>query len=294
MASNPIASAAPVRVERISSSRRSSADDLVAIEEPLEIRLAFDRDGEHLEKAISITMRTPGEDFHLARGFLFGESIVRSAADISSIGTCGPPAPDSGFHNTVRVVLAEGGAVDLSRLERHFYTSSSCGVCGKTSIEALRVTGLRPIDRDGFRIGPGVIHRLPEALRERQELFDCTGGLHASALFDARGTLVAVHEDVGRHNALDKLVGAALERGDVPLGRHILMVSGRASFELVQKALVAGIPAMAAVGAPSSLAIDLARTWGMTLLGFVRDGRFNVYSGGWRLDQDEAADPADR
>lgn len=256
--------------------------DVLAVEEPLEIRLGF-ADGTH--RAISITMRTPGEDAELAAGFLFTEGIIKTPEQIKQIRHCGlkirvgkgvidrASALNS---NTIRVDLADGVEVDLKRLERHFYTSSSCGVCGKSSIEALR-TGVKPLADNGFAVAADVIHRLPVGLRDAQSAFDETGGLHASALFTADGELDIVREDVGRHNALDKVIGAEFMDGELPLSDRVLLVSGRASFELVQKALMAGVPIMTAVGAPSSLAVELANEYGMTLVGFVRDGRFNVY-----------------
>jgi FdhD protein len=256
--------------------------DVLAVEEPLEIRVGFDR-GEHRErKAISITMRTPGEDESLAVGFLFTEGIIGSRDQISAVRHCGKPSPDKGIRNTILVELADGIEVDLKRLERHFYTSSSCGVCGKSSIEALH-TGPRKIESGGPAISSEVIHRLPAVGIANQSTFEKTGGLHASAIFNADGEIEAIAEDVGRHNALDKVIGAKFLSGELPLSEKILLVSGRASFELVQKALMAGIPIMAAVGAPSSLAVELAREFGMTLIGFVRDERFNIYTGGSRI-----------
>ena len=265
-------------------------DDLLAVEEPLEIRLGFPQNGKLDHRAISITMRTPGDDQALAAGFLFTEGIVKNRDEIQSVRHCGPSAErgvrsaETGMYatNTIRVDLADGVGIDLKRLERHFYTTSSCGVCGKTSIEALK-TGASPLVNDRFAVTRDVIHSLPYALRGSQDIFDQTGGLHASALFDADGNIDLVKEDVGRHNALDKVIGEKFLAGETPLNDRILMVSGRASFELVQKALMAGIPILAAVGAPSSLAVELAREFGMTLIGFVRDQRFNVYSGGERI-----------
>jgi len=265
-------------------------DDLLAVEEPLEIRIGFREDDKLTHRAISITMRTPGDDRALAAGFLFTEGIVKDPGQVASIQHCGRSAErevrsaESGARitNTIRVDLTEGTKIDLKRLERHFYTSSSCGVCGKSSIDALK-TGVSPLPADGVTVTRDVIHSLPNALRGLQDIFDQTGGLHASALFDAQGNIDLVKEDVGRHNALDKVIGEKFLAGETPLGERILMVSGRASFELVQKALMAGIPILAAVGAPSSLAVELAQEFGMTLIGFVRDKRFNVYSGGNRV-----------
>ncbi|MEQ1921983.1 MAG: formate dehydrogenase accessory sulfurtransferase FdhD [Pyrinomonadaceae bacterium] len=272
-------------VRRVTAAGEIDADDVLAIEEPLEIRLGFP-DSTH--KAISITMRTPGDDDELAAGFLFTEAIITSPDQIKQIRHCGksePGAIATGFSNTIRVDLNAGLDIDLKRLERNFYTTSSCGVCGKASIEAL-ATGVKQIESD-VMIDADVIHSLPQKLRDAQAVFETTGGLHASALFNADGTLDIVREDVGRHNALDKVIGAKFMAGKTPLSDTILLVSGRASFELVQKALMAGIPILAAVGAPSSLAVELAAEYGMTLLGFVRDGRFNIYCGEQRLRSEE-------
>lgn len=254
-------------------------EDLLAVEEPLEIRLGYERGGWPVQKSVSITMRTPGCDAELAAGFLFTEGIVGSAEQIADVRM--------EAENAVLVALRPGVTVDLQRLERHFYTSSSCGVCGKTSIAALNLGGA---GRRRLEEGPGiaaeVIHALPGTLRETQAVFDRTGGLHAAALFDCSGRLLDRREDVGRHNAVDKVIGAQLLGGGGGAnasGDRLLLVSGRASFELVQKALAAGIPILAAVGAPSSLAVELAQTHGMTLLGFVRDGRFNIYAGERRI-----------
>lgn len=256
--------------------------DNLAVEEPLEISIDFDNNGKREHKAISITMRTPGDDESLAVGFLFTEGIIRSRDEISVVQHCGKPSPDKGIRNTIRVDLAEGVQVDLKRLERHFYTSSSCGVCGKSSIEALN-TGAKKINKDGPIVSAEVIHQLPASGIANQSTFEKTGGLHASVIFDTDGRIEAVAEDVGRHNALDKVIGTKFMKGELPLSNRILLVSGRASFELVQKALMAAIPIMAAVGAPSSLAVELAREFNMTLIGFVRDGRFNIYSGESRI-----------
>jgi FdhD protein len=220
-------------------------------------------------------MRTPGNDEELAAGFLFGEGILRDRAAVKSVTAI--------ERNRVNVAIS-GENVDLERLERHFYVSSSCGVCGKASIQGVQQMECAALPRHQPRIPRSLLPKLPEILRTRQSVFDRTGGLHAAALFDVEGAMLDVREDVGRHNAVDKLVGAAFLSGATPLHDRILMVSGRASFELVQKALMAGIPVMAAVGAPSSLAVELALRFGMTLAGFVRDGRFNLYSGEWRIN----------
>ncbi len=257
----------------------STQSDVLAVEEPLEIRLGFYDKNNFTHKAISITMRTPDHDFNLAAGFLFTEGILQNREQITDIKHCGKIG--NGLNNTVRVDLAKDVKVDFKRLERHFYTSSSCGVCGKSSIEALQ-TGVKKIESN-LKIKADLVHQLPETLRNSQSIFNETGGLHASALFDENGILEIVREDVGRHNALDKVIGAKFLADKMPLSDKILLVSGRTSFELVQKALMAGIPILAAVGSPSSLAVELAKEFGMTLIGFVRDNRFNIYSGAERV-----------
>ena len=274
---------AAIDIEKRRDGERQSLADSVAVEEPLEIRLGFSTPDGRAVRSISITMRTPGNDEELAAGFLYGESIVREHSDIASIETCGPPAPDSGNHNVIRVELDSNVAVDLARLERHFYTTSSCGVCGKTSMDALRVVGVSPLDKESGAFSERMLIDMPDKLRAAQRTFDETGGLHAAGAFGDSGELVAVMEDVGRHNAVDKVVGRLLLDDRLPAAELGLLVSGRASFELVQKTLVAGMPLMAAVSAPSSLAVDLAREFGMTLIGFLRGESFNVYAGESRL-----------
>lgn len=254
--------------------------DVLAVEDPLEIRLGFHDKDKFTHRPISITMRTPDHDFELAAGFLFTEGILQNAEQITEIKHCGKIG--AGFTNTVRVDLQKDVKIDFKRLERHFYTSSSCGVCGKSSIEALQ-TGVKKVESN-LKIKADLIHKLPEILRNSQTVFNETGGLHASALFDADGNLETVREDVGRHNALDKVIGAKFLSNQMPLSDKILLVSGRASFELVQKALMAGIPILAAVGSPSSLAVELAKEFGMALVGFVRDNRFNIYCGEEKIE----------
>ena len=261
-----------IDVERVEIGRRSASSDLVAVEEPLEIRVSRD-DG--LFVTVAVTMRTPGDDAELAVGYLFTEGILRRRDDIAGVYPCRGGA--------IRVELAPKVDADLSRLERRSFTSSSCGACGKTSTAALRATPAWPLrDRDPT-IGTELVHALPGLLRDAQVLFAATGGLHASALYDVGGRLIVLREDVGRHNALDKVIGSELMAERLPAHERILIVSGRVSFELIQKALMAGIPAVAAIGAPSSLAVDLAREAGMTLLGFVRPERFNLYAGSHRI-----------
>jgi FdhD protein len=229
-------------------------------------------------------MRTPGADFELAAGFLYGEGIVSSPEDIRRISYCVDADIDAEQqYNIVNVELRGGREFDLRPLERHFYTTSACGVCGKASLEQLELRGC-PVIPPGPVVQPQTIYSLPDKLRETQRLFDSTGGLHAAALFDAEGNLVALREDVGRHNATDKLVGWALLEGRLPLSEHVVMVSGRSSFEILQKSLMAGAPIVCAISAPSSLAVDVAREFGMTLVGFLRGGRFNVYAGAERME----------
>ena len=280
---NTASSISETVVRRISSGDASIlVSDALAVEEPLEIRIGFTYNGKRNHRPISITMRTPGDDESLAVGFLFTEGIIKSQDQVSTVRHCGRPSPNKGIQNTIRVELADNVDVDLKRLERHFYTTSSCGVCGKRSIEALQ-TGVSKLTDEGPFVSSEMIHQLPASGIASQSTFEKTGGLHASVMFDAKGRIEGIAEDVGRHNALDKVIGSKLISGEIPLSDNIVLVSGRASFELVQKALMAGIPIMAAVGAPSSLAVELAREYGMTLVGFVRDRRFNVYSGEWRI-----------
>lgn len=261
----------------------SSRADRVAVEEPLEIRLGYSTPDGRAIRSVSITMRTPGNDAELAAGFLCTEGILARASDIASIEPCGQPAPDSGISNIVRVELAPSVEVDFDRLSRHFYTTSSCGVCGKASLDALRVSGVERPPPGEPRFSEAVITSMPQALRAAQATFEETGGLHAAAAFDAHGDLVTVMEDVGRHNAVDKVVGRLLLDGRLPAHDLGMMVSGRASFELMQKTLVAGMPLLAAVSAPSSLAVSLAREFSMTLVGFLRGDTYNVYAGGSRI-----------
>src|SRR4051794_20844050 len=266
-------------VIKVNSAGTHHMDDWLAAEEPLEIRLTFGPSSQRKQQSISVTMRTPGNDFELATGFLFTEGIIQGAADIQSIKHC------NGTHeNVVRVELKNDVPVDIGKLERNFYTTSSCGVCGKSSIEAVRtVCRLPDTTNDALQFPADIIYTLPAVLRSRQSIFESTGGLHACALFDASGSLVLTREDVGRHNALDKLIGAALAQFSFPLDKYLLLLSGRASFELIQKAWMAGIKIVAAVGAPSSLAVQMAEEAGMTLIGFLRNEVFNIYSGEQRI-----------
>ena len=260
----------------------SHETDLVSVEEPLEIRLGYRAAQVHVEQALSVTMRTPGNDFDLALGFLLSEGVIRSGEDVTGIETCGPPSPDKGLFNTIKVTLADHVSVDTDSLTRYTYTSSSCGVCGKASLDAVHVQ-IPDIDRDAFRITADDLTALPATLRTKQTEFDRTGGLHASACFDADGRIHRLREDVGRHNALDKLIGSYLAAGEAPLANRGVLLSGRASFELIQKAAMTSAPFVAAIGPPSSLAVELALAENITLVGFLKANTFNVYAGSERV-----------
>lgn len=278
-----------VQVEKARGEEIQRKRDAVVVEEPLEIRLGFEIAGRLSEQSISITMRTPGDDFNLTAGFLFSEGIIQSCDDIQEIRYCVGPQKEMQEYNIVTVQLRPGLKFDAERLLRHFYTTSSCGVCGKTSLEALQVQGCPVLPSDRPIISAEIIHQLPQKLRAAQTVFEATGGLHAAGLFESSGKLVSVREDVGRHNAVDKLIGERLLAQKVPLCDHLMLVSGRASFEILQKAIMASIPVVAAVGAPSSLAVDLAREFGVTLLGFVREKSFNIYAGAQRVRGNHAS-----
>ena len=272
-------SSVPARVVAFDAAGSRNRSDRLATEEPLEIRVLA---GQNRHTA-AVTMRTPGADFELAAGFLHGEGIVAGAEDIVGMSYCADPAIDGEQRfNIVNVALAAHVTPDLAPLERHFLTTSACGVCGKASLDALRVRSA-PLAGASPRVAPGTLTGLPDGLRAAQGLFEVTGGLHAAGLFDAGGNLVAVREDVGRHNAVDKLLGWALMGGRLPLADSIVLVSGRASYEILQKCLAAAIPVVCSVSAPSSLAVSLAQQFGMTLVGFLRGDRFNVYAGAGRV-----------
>ncbi len=268
-----------VRVWRLEGGQAIEAPDRLASEEPLEIRL---RAGE-LHSRVAVTMRTPGADRELALGFLFAEGVIdRIEAVVGSRLLHDDWSAPGEPSNVLEVEIAGNELPDLARLERHFFATSACGVCGRAGIENLRLRGFRPAGA-GPRVTARLLYSLPERLRAAQELFAATGGLHAAALFTAAGELVAVREDVGRHNALDKLIGWAFEDGRLPLSDTIVLVSGRSSFELVQKSIAAGVPILCSVSAPSSLAVELAMEIGQTLVGFLRDGRLNIYAGRERV-----------
>lgn len=264
------------RVIRWRDNQVTELTDQLAVEEPLEIRLAY-RDPRKgpTHKSVSITMRTPGDDLALALGFLHSESIIKSMAEVQSL--------EQTSDNVVRVALVDHASFDMQRLERHFYTTSSCGVCGKSSLESLSMAGFNALEDSGFRVYLQTLHQLSGRLASKQTLFRLTGGNHATALFDQQGNIALVTEDIGRHNAMDKLVGQLLQAQHLPLQQHGIMVSGRASFELMQKALAASCPVVVAVGAPSSLAVELAQEYNMTLVGFLSDKGFNIYHGSFRI-----------
>ncbi|CAN5816432.1 formate dehydrogenase accessory sulfurtransferase FdhD [soil metagenome] len=268
-----------VRVQEVDRFVARDRRDFLATEEPLEIRVAT-QDGDAVP--ISVTMRTPGSDFELAAGFLYGEGLIESGASIRHLRYCVDVRFEEQLYNAVQVDLVPGVMFDAGRLQRNFYMTSSCGVCGKSSIEAIMDCGLPPI-MDTLRVTPEQLIQLPAKLRTGQQIFERTGGLHATARFDAAGSLLDLREDVGRHNAMDKLVGAALLNDLLPFTNSILLVSGRLSFELVQKAARAGVELLAGVSAPSSLAVELAEKAGMTLVGFLREDGFNIYTSPGRI-----------
>lgn len=294
--------ATEMAVERIVDQTTSSLQDSVAIEEPLEIQLVYGAREARIVRPISVTMRTPGHDSELAAGFLFTEGVVRNPEDIEhifnplndrQISSCAgqesaPPdgqndlASDPSSRNTVRVELSPEVAINLATLERNFYTTSSCGICGKASLLALHSV-CPPRFQNKFSVRAEVLHGLPARLREEQQAFESTGGLHGAGLFNAEGQLLMLREDVGRHNAVDKLLGTQFLEDEIPLRDKLLLLSGRASFELLQKAVMAGIPMVAAVGAPSSLSVRVAREFDITLVGFLRESRFNIYHGQERI-----------
>ncbi|BAT54739.1 formate dehydrogenase family accessory protein FdhD [Nostoc sp. NIES-3756] len=257
----------------VEKGKKRLRQDHLTTEEPLEIRLVSPK------RTIAVTMRTPGADFELAAGFLYSEGVISCKQDIQRISYCVDESIDGEQrYNIVNVELRSGLIADLQPLERHFYTNSACGVCGKTSIEALHLRNY-PVISSQITVTPELIYSLPDQLRAAQSLFTTTGGLHAAAIFNSQGQLLKLQEDVGRHNALDKLIGTALLSEELPFNHHILMVSGRSSFEILQKSVAAGVPIVCSVSAPSSLAVSVAQEFGVTLIGFLRGERFNIYSG---------------
>lgn len=267
-----------VNIQRINGTEISSFSDTLSIEEPLEIRISYGSQTERIQKNISVTMRTPGNDIELAVGFLFTEGIIASFEDVERAYPVEMNCM-SKKQNIVQVDLTENFSPNLMQTDRNFYTTSSCGVCGKSSIQSIKtVSPFGNLTRPALTIDVTVFYALPEKLRTAQSDFASTGGIHASGLFDTQGNLILLTEDVGRHNALDKLIGQSLMNKSLPLNEHILLLSGRASFELIQKAAMAGISVIASIGAPSSLAVELAQEFNITLLGFLKENRVNVYS----------------
>jgi FdhD protein len=280
------------RVERFTGLENGPETEVLAVEEPLEIQLGYGPAASRKVKSVCVTMRTPGNDFELAAGFLIGEGVVRDSADIvetayatgsrDAPGEQGRVLPYRPEQNIVRVELASDVVVAVANLERNFYATSSCGICGKASLLALRTVCPARV-ANCFEFPAGLLYSLPSRLRESQGLFERTGGLHAAGLFDAAGELLSIREDIGRHNAVDKLLGAEFLADRTPLRDRLLMLSGRASFELLQKAVVGGVPMVVSVGAPSTLAVEVAREFDITLAGFLRADHFNVYQGAERV-----------
>lgn len=267
---------AHISVFKYEKENTKTFEDTVAVEEPLEIKLLFINNGNPETKNISVTMRTPGNDAELAVGFLFTEGIITQSSQIKNIAA-------NKLQNSITIELANNSLFNTERLNRNFYTTSSCGVCGKESIEAIKTIKHNSSFNACFTLSKKILQSLPSKLNQAQNIFTLTGGIHASALFDLNGNLLSLREDVGRHNALDKLIGNKLMENKIPLSDYIILLSGRASFELIQKAVMAGICMVAAVGAPSSLAVELAKEFNVTLIGFLREDRFNVYSGVERI-----------
>jgi len=270
-------SIAHIKVTKIHAAHACEEDDQLAVEQPLEISLEYTASGGRTQQRISITMRTPGNDDELAAGFLFTEGIIRHYQEVLDI------VQSSSGANHILVRLHNNANPALPSTAKSFVTTSACGVCGKQDIDAIRTVSIYPPEADTIHLHAALFYGIQDSLREQQQLFDHTGGIHAAALFDLQGNYLQLREDVGRHNALDKLIGSALLCGQLPLDNFILLLSGRASFELLQKAAMAGIKIVAAVGAPSSLAVELAEEYGITLVGFLRNERFNIYSGAQRI-----------
>lgn len=266
-----------INIKKVSSSGIIDTDDQLAVEEPLEIQIKYDLAGDQTKKSISVTMRTPGNDEELAVGFLFTEGIIKEGNQVEKV------ISDLFDENKVLVTLAKNVTPKLQTSERNFYTTSSCGVCGKSSIDAIKTVSIFQHEKDNISVSADLFYTLQATLRKEQEVFQNTGGLHASAIFDLKGNFILIREDVGRHNALDKVIGASFLSENLPLTNTILLLSGRASFELIQKASMAGIKIVAAIGAPSSLALQLAEDFGITLIGFLGSDRFNIYSGSQRI-----------
>jgi len=272
-----------VSVCKVTEGNVTYAEDLLATEEPLAIRVTYSIEEERLQRDLAVTMRTPGNDKELALGFLFSEGIIRKLDEVQSIRHCSELSRYGGEGNVIKVELAPGVSVDPIHFQRHSFVSSSCGICGKASLDAIRMQRRAPSTAGAFEVHAEILLGLSAALSGQQRVFGYTGGIHAAALFDAGGELRGLLEDVGRHNAVDKLIGVALSQDWLPLEECILFLSGRASFELLQKAAMAGLRVVCSVGAPSSLAVECALDFDITLVGFLRDGRFNIYSNEKRI-----------
>jgi len=278
---SPRKATSTLKVECVEPGSRQTVKDRVAVEEPMEIRVEFGTPGRREVRSVSVTMRTPGDDFGLATGFLFSEGFISGREAVQEVTYC--QTPETQEYNIVTVRLREDVTFDEGLLNRNFYTSSSCGVCGKASLDAVTTKGCHPLPQGEMSLDAALLPRLPDLLLEKQKGFQRTGGLHAAGLFDEDGKLIIIREDVGRHNAVDKVIGQALLEGELPLRDRILVVSGRTSFEILQKTAAAGIPVLVAVGAPSTLAVELARRFNITLVGFARGQRFNLYAGEGRV-----------
>ena len=274
-----------VKIRKIIKKNVFEVEDSLVTEEPLEIRIGFCELEKRLQKSISVTMRTPGNDFELAAGFLFTEGIIHKKEDILKINYV-PNFDKKSAQNIVKIELSPDLDFDSKKLERNFYMTSSCGVCGKASIEAVYSNEIPEINPQKPVFRASEILKLPEILLQKQNVFESTGGLHAAALFNSKSELIEIKEDIGRHNAVDKLIGSELLKNRLPLSDFLILVSGRAGFELVQKSVMAGIPILAAVGAPSELSRQLAEESGMTLIGFLKNDRFNIYTNAERIDFD--------
>jgi FdhD protein len=273
-----------VHITKVNNFSIQTVDDIIVVEEPLEIRLGYGPMDMREEKNVSITMRTPGNDFELATGFLFTEGIIKSGDDILSIKYCTDHQKKEQQFNIVRVELKTDVEFEASAFNRNFYMTSACGICGKASIDAIAIHCSKREMNDDFKIDKQLVFSLSDKLKQKQAIFNNTGGIHAAALFSLDGELLHMMEDVGRHNALDKLIGGLITSNKIKQTNNaVLFLSGRASFELLQKATMAGIKIVCAVGAPSSLAVQTAEEFGITLIGFLRDGRFNIYSHAFRI-----------
>ena len=266
------------KVIKFKKNKFEKIDDLISIEEPLEISIKYKDQNEWVTSSLSITMRTPGHDEDLVRGFLFNEQIIQNLNEIDEIESIGEKVGQYKIQNKILITLNNSKNINISKIKRDFLTNSSCGVCGKSSLDALEIIKKEKTFKDEPKLVKEIIIRSPLILRQNQSEFSKTGGIHASGLFSSDGKLISLREDVGRHNALDKLIGQALLSNELPLSDYGIIVSGRASFELMQKAMMAGVPLLAAVGAPSSLAVELAEEFGMTLIGFLKKDKFNIYT----------------